>query len=576
VVALTAAAVGPGPALGATATKSGSTATFQAAPGEANRMILSRSASGAIGFGDLSAVVTASGGCSYTDATPHHHARCSNSGITLVSALGDDLNDIIEDRHASVPTSIQGGAGNDELLIYLPYFATFNAGNSVSGGPGTDLVSYLEQGTPVVVTVGDGVANDGVNPGGGPSDNVQGDVENVQGGAAGDSITGNGVANALNGNGGADALNGADGNDNLNGGPAGDTLIGGTGVDVASYAGVASRVVVTIGAGGANDGQDTNGDGTSDEGDDVQGDVEGVVGGSNADTLVGNDANNNLDGRGGADNLQGNGGNDFMVGGASGDNFSGGAGVDAVSFRASTRPVIVTVGAGNADDGEDTNGDGKADGADNVQADVEGVQGGSGNDALTGNAAENHLNGGPAGNDRLNGGRGKDELNGGPGDDVITDHDGFVDRVVCGSGADTALVDPIDVVAADCESVRDVDDPDLRISRRTVRITRKGIVAVLLACPRDEIRCTGTLRLDTAGKVQVSRRARVKLGSRRFNIKGGKRKRVKVRLPRKKRRLVIRLKKVRVRATARVKDTAGNRKTVRAKFVVKRPKRKRR
>jgi Ca2+-binding RTX toxin-like protein len=206
---------------------------------------------------------------------------------------------------------------------------------------------------------------------------------------------------------------------------------------------------------------------------------------------------------------------------------------------------------------------------------VEDVKGGSGNDRIAGTGAENHLNGG-AGDDMVAGGRGSDELTGGTGNDFISDRDGSVDKISCGPGADRVLADLTDAVSADCESVNDADTPDLTISRRAVRMTPSGIVSVLLACPADEVRCMGTLRLDTAKKVTVSRKRKVKLGTRRFNIKGGHRKRVKVKTKRRNRRLVIRLKTVGVRGTAGVKDIAGNRKTVRGTFTLKRPKRKRR
>ena len=85
---------------------------------------------------------------------------------------------------------------------------------------------------------------------------------------------------------------------------------------------------------------------------------------------------------------------------------------------------------------------------------VEAVQGGRGNDVLIGSRGANTLIGG-GGRDRLRGMGGNDFLSGGAGNDRIDARDGagFVDRVLCGDGQDTALVDPGDIVDPGCENV---------------------------------------------------------------------------------------------------------------------------
>jgi Ca2+-binding RTX toxin-like protein len=75
---------------------------------------------------------------------------------------------------------------------------------------------------------------------------------------------------------------------------------------------------------------------------------------------------------------------------------------------------------------------------------------------LTGNAAPNLIEG-DNGNDVIDGGAGNDTLDGDDGDDTINARDGFVDRVVCDAGNDVAIVDPLDQVAQDCESVQVAD-----------------------------------------------------------------------------------------------------------------------
>ena len=80
------------------------------------------------------------------------------------------------------------------------------------------------------------------------------------------------------------------------------------------------------------------------------------------------------------------------------------------------------------------------------------LQGGSGNDTLSGDAGPDRLSGG-AGTDTLSGGPGADRLSGGPGRDLIRARNGGRDRVDCGAGRDTAILDARDV-AVRCEVVR--------------------------------------------------------------------------------------------------------------------------
>jgi hypothetical protein len=54
----------------------------------------------------------------------------------------------------------------------------------------------------------------------------------------------------------------------------------------------------------------------------------------------------------------------------------------------------------------------------------------------------------------LKGGTGRDKIAGAGGSDFIGAVDGFTDRVRCGPGSDTAIVDTRDHVAPGCELVR--------------------------------------------------------------------------------------------------------------------------
>jgi hypothetical protein len=135
-------------------------------------------------------------------------------------------------------------------------------------------------------------------------------------------------------------------------------------------------------------------------------------------------------GNGGNDDILGGGGDDFISGGAGQDGLYGGAGSDTADYSEKIDDVVVTltgstvavVKVGSVD--EDT------------IRDIENINGGSGNDTLTGDGLANRLVGndgddrlaggdgndvlvGGAGRDRIDGGRGNDEIDGGAGKDVV-------------------------------------------------------------------------------------------------------------------------------------------------------------
>lgn len=80
------------------------------------------------------------------------------------------------------------------------------------------------------------------------------------------------------------------------------------------------------------------------------------------------------------------------------------------------------------------------------------LQGGPGDDSISGDGGLDRLSGGP-GADILTGGAGADRLSGGAGRDLIRARNGGRDRVDCGAGRDTAILDARDL-AVRCEAVR--------------------------------------------------------------------------------------------------------------------------
>jgi Ca2+-binding RTX toxin-like protein len=190
---------------------------------------------------------------------------------------------------------------------------------------------------------------------------------------------------------------GGAGNDTLDGKLGADVLTGGADVDTATYSSRNNPVTVTLGA-GANDGEAL-------EGDDVQ--TENVIGGDGNDSLTGDGGDNVLDGdiNNSVDTLDGGGGNDTLFGRRGGDTLIGGTGIDSVSYNPESNPVTVTAGDGLANDGVNDVDPGPAvtPEGDNVASDVESIEGGSGNDHLTGGTGAGVIKG-RGGNDVLNGG----------------------------------------------------------------------------------------------------------------------------------------------------------------------------
>ncbi len=155
--------------------------------------------------------------------------------------------------------------------------------------------------------------------------------------------------------------------------------------------------------------------------------------------------------------------------GGPGDDVTGGgtARTNAVTEDSLAGPGADTVLSGRADyvarttaqsltlDGVGNDGDPGEN--DNLSPKLTDVFDGSGNSILIGSDAAQNLYGGD-GADQIDPKKGADTVSGWTGDDTITlAPDGAKDTVACGAGSDTVTrvggVDPLDVIAADCENL---------------------------------------------------------------------------------------------------------------------------
>ncbi len=292
---------------------------------------------------------------------------------TLSGGAGDDLLDGAEGvdllSYASAPAGVNvdlllgrvsGGAGNDQVARLegvvgsafddiLKGDATANAlsgglGNdSLDGGAGIDLVSYLGAASAVAVNLALGTAT-----GADGNDTLIG-FEEVLGSAFGDTLIGDGFDNFLEGMAGDDVVD------------------GGAGFDAVTYRLSNAAVTVNLGTGLASGGQ----------GNDTLVRIEQVTGSAFNDLLTGDSADNTL------------------VGGAGNDVLDGAGGSDAVSYANALAAVTVSLSAGTASG---------ADGSDTLIG-IERIHGSAFNDELTGDGGQNVLRGN-GGDDRIDGGAG--------------------------------------------------------------------------------------------------------------------------------------------------------------------------
>lgn len=393
--------------------------------------------------------VTISGtaGSDTITGTPFPDVISAGAGDDVVSALGE----------ADVVCLGPGadtffGADGDDLVVFD---AAADGADRISGGTGRDRVDYGARTAAVNVSL-DGAPNDGAA---GEGDAVLADVEILDGGAGGDTLSGRflggGSTEIIRGNAGADMIKvfipfssavggpgddtidgsagtgdvqllGEDGNDTITGGPGNDTLAGKNGAD-------------TINGGAGNDtitGDDNPN--TTIGGDDT---LNGGPGDDQIRADVGNDV---MRGEGGNDLLNGLAGNDIAIGGPGDDEVIGGdgndqsiadpgpdgadiffgeAGTDTMSYSLRTGTVFVTP--------DDLPDDGALNEGDNVDGGVENITGGQGDDFLFGNNLPNRLFGG-LGSDVLN------AVDGISGNDVVNGAQG--------SGTDRCTADPGDTI----------------------------------------------------------------------------------------------------------------------------------
>lgn len=408
--------------------------------------------------------------------------------------------------------TIDGGTGNDTLLggadADLFVFSGTWGADSVLGdslGNDQDTISFAGADSAVSVTFTD--SEDGTATAGGNSvsfDNIEGvigsafnDTINAGADSSGLYLDGGAGADAILGGAGADTIHFGDGDDTQTSGDLGDDLVyGDAGNDVLSgdqgndtlYGGIGNDVLE--GHLGADELY-------GEEGDDylVGFDVVDVTNPASRtlNPTVGADdgANDLLDGGSGNDTLLGGIGSDTLIGGAGNDTILGGQGSDQFYFSGSFGADLVTGGedAGGGDidlltfdvtgglnvvftGAEAGTATDTATGATVTFSEIEAVQGGSGADTIDGHLSTSGLwlDGG-AGNDQITGSsaadtlfgdNGADTLTGGAGNDSLFTGTGFDELVLTTAGGADVVFDfdmtPNGALTTDQLDVSDLQD----------------------------------------------------------------------------------------------------------------------
>jgi Ca2+-binding RTX toxin-like protein len=258
---------------------------------------------------------------------------------------------------------LRGDAGDNQLrgLGHYDWFVATTGNDTLDGGTGRDMVSYLEWGGAPAGggtggTGGSGAVMDVFADTGMPVlTGLTGlvvdlnDLSNNTGLAAGhqyvsiERITGSSYQDVFFGDDQENDLRGAGGYDWFVGSAGGrERYFGGSGVDTVTYYNSTSGVIANLSNGARIRGQETGSGTGGDAAGDLYFEMENIVGTLFDDSLTGNSGRNSLNGLAGDDMIFGLDGVDRLKGGAGNDTLDGGAGSDYAIFNGNMADYTLT------------------------------------------------------------------------------------------------------------------------------------------------------------------------------------------------------------------------------------------
>ena len=302
------------------------------------------------------------------------------AGRDVVSGLAgnDTLNGLAADdvlTGGADNDALNGGADNDLFPVSVG-----DGFDAVTGGAGTDTIAAQANNTVIGLTALTAGANatEVITANGKTGVTIAADdngrtlnfgavtltnINSINGGNGGDTLTGSTIADVINGGAGIDSLNGGAGNDTITGGTdddtvngaAGDDLIkvtvgdgfdavtGGTEID--TIAAQANNTVIGLRSIASTEAITANGfTGVMIAGDGgnntlnfnavTMTDIDRIEGGGGADIITGTGLADAILGGLGADTLNSGAGDDTITGGADNDTMNGGGGLDTFKFAA--------------------------------------------------------------------------------------------------------------------------------------------------------------------------------------------------------------------------------------------------
>lgn len=317
------------------------------------------------------------------------------TGVTIAGSGNADALDFSSVTLTGI-TKIDGGSGNDTLI-------GSTAADTIVGGAGDDSLAG-DGGNDIFQVSGSGDGFDAVDGGSG-TDTIQAQAANTTIGLRSltnvEAITANGFT--------------------------GVTIAGSSSAETLDFTSVTLTSITQIGGGAGND--TITGTGGADN---ISGgsDADSLIGAGGNDTLSGDAGDDTLNGGAGDDSLSGGDGNDLFLFSGTGDGFDavdGGSGTDTLSALANNTVIGLTSVIGveaitaNGFTGVYVGGSSIADTLDLSSVtltSITKIDGGSGNDSLTGSTAADTLVGG-SGNDLLSGRAGNDSIDGGADSDTV-------------------------------------------------------------------------------------------------------------------------------------------------------------